>query len=112
MSNQVMMELAIKHEKTEVCQHCGNIYRIELLKAGDNYNDFGFRHCPFCGLMTDEYAHGRYIGLTETRGLTDIDISCNACGNSYDVSVQKEGQAFTDFDIVCCLFCGQQIKLY
>ena len=26
-------------------------------KEGDDWNDFGYRHCPFCGLVTDEYAN-------------------------------------------------------
>lgn len=95
-----------------MCQHCGNTYRIEWLKAGDDYNDFGFRHCPFCGLLTDEYAHGRYSDPDGTKNSTAINISCDACDNSYDISVRKDGQDLTDFDIICCLFCGQQIKLY
>jgi hypothetical protein len=41
-----------------------------------------------------------------------IEIHCGACGNEYQVTVLKEGEEFNDFGIVCCLFCGQQIKLY
>ena len=44
--------------------------------------------------------------------LNAININCEACGENYDVQVKKEGQKFTDFGIICCLFCGQQIKLY
>jgi len=36
------------------CQRCGNSYIVIWLKEGEDYNDFGFRHCPFCGLLTDE----------------------------------------------------------
>ena len=39
----------------EICENCGNIYRIEWLKEGDDYNDFGQRYCPFCGLLTNEW---------------------------------------------------------
>jgi len=39
-------------------------------------------------------------------------IDCEACGNRYSVKVLKEGDAYNDFGIICCLFCGQQIKLY
>jgi len=39
-------------------------------------------------------------------------ISCDACGNAYEVKVIKKGEAFTDFDKICCLFCGHQTKLY
>ena len=52
-----MMNKAMQEEEAEVCSSCGNIYRIELLKEGEDWNDFGYRHCPFCGLITDEYAN-------------------------------------------------------
>ena len=41
-----------------------------------------------------------------------FEITCEACGNEYEVKVRKEGEDFNDFGIICCLFCGQQIKLY
>jgi len=46
---------------------------------------------------------------TETKSL---EISCDTCGNEYQVKVRKEGKDFNDFGIICCLFCGRQIKLY
>ena len=52
-----IMNKAMQEEEAEVCSSCGNIYRIELLKEGEDWNDFGYRHCPFCGLITDEYAN-------------------------------------------------------
>ena len=52
-----IMNKAMQEEEAEVCSTCGNIYRIELLKEGEDWNDFGYRHCPFCGLVTDEYAN-------------------------------------------------------
>ena len=45
----------------------------------------------------------------ETQGLK---LNCEACGNEYEVRVLKEGEDFNDFGIICCLFCGQQMKLY
>ena len=42
--------------------------------------------------------------------MNGINIECEACGESYDVQVKKEGQEFTDFRIICCIFCGQQMK--
>jgi len=39
----------------EICDNCGNVYRIERLKEGKDYNDFGQRYCPFCGQMTNEW---------------------------------------------------------
>ncbi len=41
-------------DKLDVCQNCGNTYLIIWLKNGEDYNDFGFRYCPFCGLCTDQ----------------------------------------------------------
>jgi len=51
-TNQTMTD-----QEVDTCSNCGNVYKVELLKQGDDYNDFGYRHCPFCGLITDEYAN-------------------------------------------------------
>jgi hypothetical protein len=45
-------------------------------------------------------------------GAEGIGINCETCGNRYSVRVLKEGDEYNDFGIICCLFCGQQIKLY
>ena len=45
---------AISSDKLETCQNCGNMYLLVWLKQSRDYNDFGIRHCPFCGLLTDE----------------------------------------------------------
>ena len=50
--NQTMID-----QEVETCSNCGNAYKVELLKQGDDYNDFGYRYCPFCGLVIDEYAN-------------------------------------------------------
>ena len=39
----------------EICESCGNIYRVEWFKEGDEYNDFGHRYCPFCGILATEW---------------------------------------------------------
>jgi DNA repair protein RadC len=44
-----------KEDEATTCEHCGNTYRIEWLKEGEDYNDFGDRPCPFCGLLTQEW---------------------------------------------------------
>lgn len=44
--------------------------------------------------------------------LKGFKIKCDACNNEYEVNVLKESVNFIDFGIICCLFCGQQIKLY
>ena len=57
----VQIEDSMSDENVEKCENCGNVYRLIWLKEGDDYNDFGFRHCPFCGLLIDELA---LIGAT------------------------------------------------
>ena len=44
--------------------------------------------------------------------LESLEIKCDACGSDYEVKVKKEGKDFNDFGVICCVFCGQQIKLY
>ena len=41
-----------EEDDATTCEHCGNTYRIELLKEGEDYNDFGDRYCPCCGWST------------------------------------------------------------
>jgi hypothetical protein len=55
MAEEIMNQ-AMQEEEAEVCSTCGNVYRIELLKEGEDWNDFGYRSCPFCGLFIDLYA--------------------------------------------------------
>ena len=54
---EVNINQTMTDQEVETCSSCGNVYKVELLKQGDDYNDFGYRHCPFCGLVTDEYAN-------------------------------------------------------
>jgi hypothetical protein len=44
---------ALSGEKVEQCQRCGNQYILIWLRLGNDYNDFGDRHCPFCGYLTE-----------------------------------------------------------
>jgi hypothetical protein len=44
-------------DDVETCKNCGNVFRVELIQKSSDYNDFGFRYCPFCGTMIDEWAH-------------------------------------------------------
>jgi hypothetical protein len=46
-------EAAVSDE-VKNCQSCANMYLLVWLKKGSDYNDFGLRHCPFCGLLIDE----------------------------------------------------------
>jgi len=54
---EVNINQILSDQEVVTCSNCGNVYRIELLKEGEDWNDFGYRHCPFCGLVTDEYAN-------------------------------------------------------
>lgn len=56
--------------------------------------------------------HATYLSLKEEFETKGLSVSCDACGNRYDVKVLKEDKDFTDFKDICCLFCGQQIKLH
>ena len=44
--------------------------------------------------------------------VSGLKLNCDACGSQYEVKVLKEGNEFNDFGIICCIFCGRQIKLY
>ena len=44
-------------DQADICGSCGNAYQILHLKPSDNYNDFGYRHCPFCGALAGELAN-------------------------------------------------------
>ena len=49
------MKSKLRKEKKEVtppavCLHCGNHYLVIWIAQGDDYIDFGLRHCPFCGI--------------------------------------------------------------
>jgi uncharacterized Zn-finger protein len=43
-------------QKIKTCADCGNVFRVERIKISQDYNDFGYKYCPFCGTMTDEWA--------------------------------------------------------
>ena len=49
-----LIEDILAKEDAEICGNCGNVFRIESLKIGDDYNDFGHRYCPYCGLPTSK----------------------------------------------------------
>jgi len=54
MEESLWKEEVFFGEHAKLCKQCGNIYKIIWLKEGDDFNDFGMRHCPFCGLLTQE----------------------------------------------------------
>ena len=55
--NNLNITQELNQEDAETCSNCGNIFRIELIQKSSDYKDFGYRYCPFCGLLTDEYAN-------------------------------------------------------
>lgn len=36
-----------------ICQRCGSAFLVVLIREGPDFNNFGLRHCPFCGRLTD-----------------------------------------------------------
>ena len=56
--------------------------------------------------------YNAYLTLKKEFETQCLKINCEACGNKYEVRVLKEGEDFNDFGTICCLFCGQQMKLY
>ena len=48
------MEPSMPPDKVSTCQRCHNTYILIWMIKGDDYNDFGLRYCPFCGLIVDE----------------------------------------------------------
>jgi hypothetical protein len=51
------MKNAFRENKINECKSCKNIYRNIWLKVGKDWNDFGFRFCPFCSAVTEDLAH-------------------------------------------------------
>jgi len=58
--------------------------------------------------------YAAYLALRKEfeRESSGITIACDACGNEYTLSVLKDGEEVNDFGIICCPFCGHQIKHY
>ena len=54
MEKERQIEKEISQDRVGVCKRCNNAYFIIWVKHSRDYNDFGLRHCPFCGLLTDE----------------------------------------------------------
>ena len=54
LQKQVQLNKLKSTKSVQTCQMCGNSYILIWIKEGDDFNDFGLKHCPFCGLVTDE----------------------------------------------------------
>ena len=52
-----VMRAVFAEEPINVCKTCGNVYKNLWMKTGEQFNDFGFRYCPFCGAETEDFAH-------------------------------------------------------
>lgn len=46
---------AMPVDDLQACVRCKNQYIVIWMKTGTDYNDFGDRYCPFCGLLTEEF---------------------------------------------------------
>ena len=55
-------------DNLDKCARCGKVYLLVLFKEGENYNDFGDRYCPFCGLHTEAFCfavnNSRFFEIT------------------------------------------------
>jgi hypothetical protein len=38
----------------QTCINCHNRYVVLWIEPGAGWNDFGYRHCPFCGWAFDQ----------------------------------------------------------
>ena len=66
----IQMQHAMEDESVEVCKACENVYRVEWLKPSSDHNDFGFRHCPFCGHQFYHF-NGMRVDQPESGGFLD-----------------------------------------
>jgi hypothetical protein len=57
-----------------------------------------------------EEKYAVYLRLREDFETDGISLRCDACENQYELKVKKDGMEYTDFDSVCCVFCGRIIK--
>ena len=55
IKKQRLMKQAMIDQQTCICQKCGTVYQIRLLKPGEDYNDFGTRFCHYCGNLTESF---------------------------------------------------------
>ncbi|HPD61034.1 MAG TPA: hypothetical protein PKV48_04645 [Thermodesulfobacteriota bacterium] len=50
------------------CDSCGNSYALTWINEGEDYNDFGIRYCPFCGLMFETLPIGGETASRKSEG--------------------------------------------
>ncbi len=62
MGNSKLNRLFDSYDDPEICSVCGNTYKVDLLKENDDWNEFGYRFCPFCGDMIDQYIIQSQLG--------------------------------------------------
>ena len=78
---QKFMKQAMQDQQICICQKCGTVYQIKLLKPGEGYNDFGNRFCHYCGNLTESFPdwvktriqipENNYVLITISGGLID-----------------------------------------
>ena len=50
-----LMNQVMEDQQVCICQKCKTVYQINLLKPGEDYNDFGTRFCHYCGDFTQSF---------------------------------------------------------
>ena len=53
-STQLIIDTRQAQFEIKTCARCRNAWTETHLMKGPDWNDFGIRYCPFCGLLTDE----------------------------------------------------------
>lgn len=49
LASEAMLKDELQHDRFEVCDSCGAVYSLDLLKPSSDFNDFHIRYCPYCG---------------------------------------------------------------
>ena len=47
------MDDLLSGDDAEICLNCGNIYRVDLFKVGEDHDNCGCCYCPFCGVFSN-----------------------------------------------------------
>jgi hypothetical protein len=49
LASEAMLKDALQYDNFTVCDYCGAVYTLTLLKPSTQFDDYRFKHCPYCG---------------------------------------------------------------
>jgi len=75
----------------ETCPRCRTIYRVEHLTPAAEWNAFGHRYCPFCGLLSDEQIEEEAMEETTKAVTKAVDEPKKLAANPPTVLVEVLG---------------------